>query len=109
MIPRLHPRILRPTTTLLSNTKNVSTTSIGPLAVAISSLRPEVQRLHKDVTEFVRENIFPIEQEIRDWNEKETWKIHPKIEELKSKAKSAGLWNFFVPVDTDPEQNRYGL
>jgi len=107
MIPRLHPKILRPPTTLLSNTKNVSTTSIGPLAVAISSLRPEVQRLHKDVTEFVRENIFPIEQEIRDWNEKETWKIHPKIEELKSKAKSAGLWNFFVPIDTDPEQ-KYG-
>jgi len=107
MIPCLYPRILKSTTTLLSTTKNASTTSIGPLAVAVSSLRPEVQRLHKDVTEFVRENIFPVEQEIRDWNEKETWKIHPKIEELKSKAKSAGLWNFFVPVDTDPEK-KYG-
>ena len=104
MIRNIYPRVVRPTTTLLNTTRRVSTKSIGPLAVAVSSLRPEVQRLHKDVTEFVREKIFPVEQEIRDWNEKETWTIHPKIEELKSQAKQAGLWNFFVPIDTDPEQ-----
>ena len=104
MISQLYPRVLRKTTSgLLKTTSTASTSSIGPLAVAVSSLRPEVQRLHKHVTEFVREEIFPVEQEIRDWNEKETWQIHPKIEELKAQAKQAGLWNFFVPIDADPE------
>merc|ERR1711936_378042 len=88
-------------------TRSVSHKSLGPIAVSVSSLRPGVQRLHREVTEFVREKIIPIEQGIRDWNEQETWKVYPQIEQLKTEAKQAGLWNFFVPVDADPEQ-KYG-
>jgi len=94
-------------TPILLGTRSLSTKPLGPLAVSVTSLRPEVQRLHKEVTEFVRENIIPVEQEIRDWNEKKTWLPHPKIETLKLQAKQAGLWNFFVPVDADPEK-KYG-
>merc|ERR1719495_2233721 len=94
-------------TPILFGTRYLSTKPLGPLAVSVTSLRPEVQRLHKEVTEFVRENIIPVEQEIRDWNEKKIWLPHPKIEALKSQAKQAGLWNLFVPVDADPEK-KYG-
>ena len=114
MFSHLYPHVWRQCVTQSSvpllhvhTARNVSTRSIGPLAVAVSSLRPEVQRLHKEVTEFVRENIIPIEQEIRDWDEKQTWKVHPKIEQLQVQARQAGLWNFFVPVDADPEK-KYG-
>jgi hypothetical protein len=78
MISQLYPRVLRKTTSgLLKTTRTVSTSSIGPLAVAVSSLRPEVQRLYKHVTGFVMDEKFPVE------DEKKTWHIHPKIEELK--------------------------
>ena len=32
--------------------------------------------------------------------------IHPYIETLKSEAKSLGLWNLFLPVETD--KGKYG-
>jgi len=56
------------------------------------------------VRSFMREHIAPIEQrywaEVRELNPDgnfRTWKIHPKVEELKEKARAAGLWNLFLP------------
>ncbi|MGQ0501071.1 MAG: acyl-CoA dehydrogenase family protein [Panacagrimonas sp.] len=53
---------------------------------------------------FMREHIFPVEkthrEEIRsaahggDWR---SWKIPPRVEELKRKARLQGLWNLFLP------------
>ena len=80
---------------------------LGPMAVSVDSLGPKARRYHSEVTEFVREEIIPIEQELRDHTLSEDWATSQKIEELKSKAKSAGLWNLFVPHETDPEM-KYG-
>ena len=40
-------------------------------------------------------------------SEAEDWTIWEGLESLKNQAKSAGLWNMFLPLEADPEQ-RYG-
>ena len=56
------------------------------------------------VTSFIREHIAPVERqhwaEIAaaghggDWRR---WRIPPRVEELKARAREAGLWNLFLP------------
>ncbi|MBT0585640.1 acyl-CoA dehydrogenase family protein [Alteromonas oceanisediminis] len=58
------------------------------------------------VKHFLAEYIEPIENDVYtfmhennnhgDWR---TWQLHPEVEALKNKAKSAGLWNLFLPDD----------
>jgi acyl-CoA dehydrogenase len=59
------------------------------------------------VRAFIQEHIEPIEQQ--HWQEVlgarhggnwKEWTIPPRVEELKAKARAAGLWNLFLP---DPE------
>jgi alkylation response protein AidB-like acyl-CoA dehydrogenase len=56
------------------------------------------------VRRFIQDHIAPVEH--RYWDEVatmnptgdwRTWKIHPLVEELKVKARQAGLWNMFLP------------
>ena len=59
---------------------------------------PKVQALQQRVLAFMDEHIYPNEQ--RHAEEAESlgpWKVHPVIEELKPKAREAGLWNLFLP------------
>ena len=37
-------------------------------------------------------------------SEAEDWTIWEGLESLKNQAKSAGLWNMFLPLEADPEQ-----
>ncbi|MBL8910619.1 MAG: acyl-CoA dehydrogenase family protein [Archangium sp.] len=56
------------------------------------------------VQQFMRDEVEPIEakhwEEVRalnpdgDWKK---WKVGPRVEALKAKAKAAGLWNLFLP------------
>jgi acyl-CoA dehydrogenase len=61
----------------------------------------KVQELRKKLTTFMDQHIYPNEQlyhqQIR---EGDRWQPVPIIEELKPKARAAGLWNLFLP---DPE------
>jgi len=68
------------------------------------SFSPKVVELQEKVRAFMDTHVFPnealYEQQIRDSGDKH---FHPPIlEELKEKAKAAGLWNLFLPDD------RYG-
>ena len=50
------------------------------------------------VKSFIDQNIRPRQDEHNEQShEGERWKVIPVIEEVKEKAKAAGLWNFFMP------------
>lgn len=59
----------------------------------------KVQELIIKLEAFMDEHIYPREQEFNDYfdDAKNIWAAHPIIEELKPKAKAAGLWNLFLP------------
>ena len=60
---------------------------------------PKVQDLRKKVSQFMDEHVYPNEQTFEDQlnSGPDRWQIPPIIEEIKEKAKSAGLWNLFLP------------
>jgi acyl-CoA dehydrogenase len=55
--------------------------------------------LAKRVTEFVNEHVYPAEADyLRELAAAPTrWSIPPVMEQLKARAKQAGLWNLFLP------------
>jgi len=62
----------------------------------ISEKTIEVQR---QLLAFMDEHIYPNEQRYHDETARDRWQATPIIEELKPKARSAGLWNLFLPDD----------
>src|SRR3954467_6438714 len=61
-------------------------------------------RLAERLTAFMAEHIYPNER--RYYLEAERlgpWSVYPVVEELKPKARAAGLWNLFLPVKEAPE------
>jgi acyl-CoA dehydrogenase len=61
--------------------------------------------LQRRLQSFMDEHIYPNEQRFYDEIERERWKPTRVIEELKPKARAAGLWNLFLPN----EENGAGL
>lgn len=51
------------------------------------------------LSEFMNKHIYPIEQEVLSfaYEAQNRWQYWPGMEELKAKAKAAGLWNLFLP------------
>lgn len=61
----------------------------------------KVQELQEKLSAFMDQHIYPNEQlYYRQIREGDRWQPVPIIEELKPKARAAGLWNLFLP---DPE------
>ncbi|MEL6951515.1 MAG: acyl-CoA dehydrogenase family protein [Pseudomonadota bacterium] len=59
---------------------------------------PKVQALRERVEAFMNEHVYPNEQTYYDHLKTEgRWTIPPIMEELKAKAREAGLWNLFLP------------
>ena len=48
---------------------------------------------------FMAEHIYPLEKEYEKYVFNNLWQEHPALEELKVKAKNAGLWNLFLPKE----------
>lgn len=61
----------------------------------------KVQALQAKLNDFMETHIYPIEQEYQHWTHapETAWKRFPAMEELKSAAREAGLWNLFLPKD----------
>lgn len=94
------------------------------------SFPPHLQEVRQKLTEFMEEYVFPNEKTVLDHQlSSERWTPLPLVEELKvrmtlttlfllvavctivcalqSKARSRGLWNLFLPLESDPDC-RYG-
>lgn len=70
-------------------------------------LSPRGQEYLEKTKTFIRDEIEPVEadfwQQVHDTNKAgdwTTWQWPSVIDELKAKAKAAGLWNMFLPDDT---------
>ena len=58
----------------------------------------KVQTLRARVEAFLAEHIYPNEEELfAQVNEGDRWQPVPLLESLKAKARTAGLWNLFLP------------
>lgn len=65
----------------------------------------KTKELQARLQKFMDDHVYPNEKTYKEQLEANTqagkrWSPLPIIEELKGKAKSAGLWNLFLPVDT---------
>jgi len=59
---------------------------------------PQSQELAERLRAFMVEHIYPNEaRHYREAEELGPWKVYPIVEELKAKARAAGLWNLFLP------------
>jgi acyl-CoA dehydrogenase len=62
----------------------------------------KVKSLQKRLQAFMDEHIYPNEQRFQDeLNPDDRWRPSEIIEELKPKARAAGLWNLFLPESED--------
>ena len=61
----------------------------------------KVRDLLAQVEDFMEKYIFPRELDHWEWvdNEKNLWTYPPWFEDLKAKAREAGIWNWFLPRD----------
>jgi len=60
---------------------------------------PKVKDLQKRVTAFMEEQVYPNETKYKEHCEgPNRWQPVPVIEDLKPKARAAGLWNLFLPA-----------
>jgi acyl-CoA dehydrogenase len=60
---------------------------------------PKVKDLQKRITAFMEEHVYPNESKYQEHCEgPDRWQPVPIIEELKPKARAAGLWNLFLPA-----------
>lgn len=60
---------------------------------------------HRDALgRFMDESIYPREREYAEWVEDEAhlWQYPPFFEDLKTKAREAGIWNWFLPPEYKP-------
>ena len=58
----------------------------------------KVKTLQERVSRFMDEHVYPNEHRYHEGVTSETrWQPRPVVEELKLKAKAAGLWNLFLP------------
>jgi acyl-CoA dehydrogenase len=59
---------------------------------------PKVIALQERLNAFMEEHIYPNEKRhVEQAEELGPWKVHPIMDELKPKARAAGLWNLFLP------------
>ena len=61
---------------------------------------PKVQDLKARLTAFMDDHVYPNESTLHDQlgEGDKRWTVPPIVDELKAKARDAGLWNLFLPA-----------
>src|ERR1700727_2349501 len=67
------------------------------------ALSDKVKHLQRRLQAFMDEYIYPNQRRYYDGMERTRWSRSTVIEELKPRARAAGLWNLFLPHDADGE------
>src|ERR1700733_15094488 len=62
-------------------------------------LSAKTKELQKRLQSFMDAHVYPNERRFHEEIERERWKPTRVVEELKPKARQAGLWNLFLPHD----------
>src|SRR5215471_4153163 len=70
---------------------------VGPEDIMSFEFSQRAKDLQKKLTAFMEEHVYPNEQRFHDEIERNRWSPTRIIEELKPKARAAGLWNLFLP------------
>ena len=62
---------------------------------------PKVMEAKERLEAFMDAHVYPREREHHDFvmDGANLWKQPPVVEELKAKAKEAGIWNWFLPAE----------
>ena len=84
--------------------------TIAPLAAGTPAerRRAHVAALKARLEKMMADDVLPLEPVWAEHARSDLrWTIHPSMEEAKAKAKAAGLWNLFMPLESDPSVN-YG-
>jgi acyl-CoA dehydrogenase len=73
----------------------------------------KTRELQARLLKFMDDHVYPNEQTVVQQLQSNTdagkrWTPIPKIEELKPKARAAGLWNLFLPVDSAEHSGYHG-
>uniref|UniRef100_A0A2C9JVY2 Acyl-CoA dehydrogenase family member 11 n=1 Tax=Biomphalaria glabrata TaxID=6526 RepID=A0A2C9JVY2_BIOGL len=86
-----------------------ASSQVGLMAVSVEGLSPAVQDLHRRVKQFIQTHVLPLEDvhKEREAQGGDRWTVMPEIEAAKAKAKAEGLWNLFLPLESDPDK-KYG-
>jgi len=58
----------------------------------------KTKQLQRRLESFMEEHVYPNEERVREELEKNRWDASRIVEELKAKARAAGLWNLFLPA-----------
>jgi acyl-CoA dehydrogenase len=59
----------------------------------------KTKEMQRALTAFMEEHVYPNEERFHEEVKREAWKPTRIVEELKAKARAAGLWNLFLPND----------
>ena len=62
---------------------------------------PKVLEAREQLEDFMHQHVYPAEREHHEFvmAAENLWKQPPIVEELKGKAKAAGIWNWFLPAE----------
>ncbi|XP_051738696.1 acyl-CoA dehydrogenase family member 11 isoform X2 [Ctenopharyngodon idella] len=83
-----------------------------PISDQMFMQSPKGQAVLQHLKEFMRKHVLPAQKEVKEYYAKhkdtpERWHTPPVLEELKAKARAAGLWNLFLPAESGLSQLDY--